>query len=257
MPKEHKINGYDITDYNNIFVIENILDVSMCNQFIELIHAIPTVKVLYGPNNNVQCHNALLDEYINIDDTLYYEFSVNDEKYDELLKKIEDNNIYTNKLNGYSKEDMKKYIVLLDEKTDIIKHIIGNINKNICFDFNTGYNLRKIFGKTRLHADGLFLDKQFNLIHINKHHENRTINMNTTIVRNATAIFALNDDYEGGEFVFPYENTTIKLKQGSVIIFPPYWTHSHETNELLNNTYRYTINTWYGEILYAREKSKT
>ena len=40
------------------------------------------------------------------------------------------------------------------------------------------------------------------------------------------------------------QDIKVKLKKGSVIIFPPFWTHPHETEDLLNNTYRYTINTW-------------
>jgi hypothetical protein len=39
-------------------------------------------------------------------------------------------------------------------------------------------------------------------------------------------------------------NISLKMKKGSVIIFPPYWTHLHEVSNLENNTYRYTINTW-------------
>jgi predicted 2-oxoglutarate/Fe(II)-dependent dioxygenase YbiX len=54
----------------------------------------------------------------------------------------------------------------------------------------------------------------------------------------------LNDDYEGGQFIFPYYDITVKLKKGSVLIFPPFWTHEHSTNELENNTFRYTITTW-------------
>src|SRR6056300_400875 len=50
--------------------------------------------------------------------------------------------------------------------------------------------------------------------------------------------------YDGGELVFPCQNFTIKLKRGQCILFPPYWTHPHYTNDLKNNTFRYTINTW-------------
>ena len=64
------------------------------------------------------------------------------------------------------------------------------------------------------------------------------------MVRNASIVFTLNDDYEGGIFHFPYYNVNVRLKKGSVIIFPPYWTHEHEVSELTNNTYRYTISTW-------------
>ena len=69
------------------------------------------------------------------------------------------------------------------------------------------------------------------------------------MVRNASMIFALNDDYDGGEFHFPCQDIHIRMKKGSVIIFPPYWTHPHEVSCIRNGTYRYTINTWALELL--------
>ena len=67
-------------------------------------------------------------------------------------------------------------------------------------------------------------------------------------IRNMSIIIALNEDYDGGELCFPEQDFTIKLRKGQAVAFPPYWTHPHYTNELKNNTYRYTINTW----LYGR-----
>ena len=57
-------------------------------------------------------------------------------------------------------------------------------------------------------------------------------------------IIALNGDYDGGQFYFPNQDVTIKLKKGQIITFPPFWTHPHATKTLENNTFRYTINTW-------------
>jgi predicted 2-oxoglutarate/Fe(II)-dependent dioxygenase YbiX len=86
------------------------------------------------------------------------------------------------------------------------------------------YNqLRKIYGSTKYHEDG---------------------NYQEGTTRVLSMITALNSDYDGGELVFPCQNFTIKLKRGQCILFPPYWTHPHYTNDLKNNTFRYTINTW-------------
>ena len=57
-------------------------------------------------------------------------------------------------------------------------------------------------------------------------------------------IIALNSDYDGGEFNFPFQNFKTKLKQGEVIIFPAAHTHPHEVSSPENGTLRYTINTW-------------
>ena len=90
---------------------------------------------------------------------------------------------------------------------------------------------RKIYGSTRIHVDGV----------------SSTSSDLDTKKRVLSAIIALNEDYEGGEIVFPVQNRKIKLKMGQVILFPPYWTHPHYTNNLKNNTFRYTINTWFYE----------
>jgi len=86
--------------------------------------------------------------------------------------------------------------------------------------------LRKIDGPTQLHQDGP-----------NGSHR-------AGGARILSIIIALNGDYDGGEIVFPCQNFKTKLKQGEAIAFPPYWTHPHYTEDLKNNTFRYTINTW-------------
>ena len=85
--------------------------------------------------------------------------------------------------------------------------------------------IRKIDGPTKLHQDGPH-------------------GINPGSMRILSIIIALNGDYDGGELVFPCQNFKTKLKQGEAIAFPPYWTHPHYTEELKNNTFRYTINTW-------------
>jgi len=106
--------------------------------------------------------------------------------------------------------------------------LINNINGDC------GYNLRRISGKTRIHSDTIFMSYDESL--------QETISPRN--IRKLSLIIALNGDYEGGEFVFPDQNIQIKLKKGQAILFPPYWTHPHSTNNLYNNTSRYTINTW-------------
>lgn len=95
---------------------------------------------------------------------------------------------------------------------------------------DTGYILRKIHGATRCHIDDIF--------------DGGKPSYKSSELRKMSLIIAINGDYDGGEFYFPRQDVKLKLKKGQAIIFPPYWTHPHETGELLNNTYRYTINTW-------------
>lgn len=109
---------------------------------------------------------------------------------------------------------------------DIIHELVKKLKKyNIDINEDTGYCYRKIFGPTRYHKDGIY-------------------DNNNKKNRNMSVIICLNEHYEGGEFYFPQQDRKIKLKKGNIIAFPPYWTHPHMTYPLLNNTYRYTINTW-------------
>jgi hypothetical protein len=101
--------------------------------------------------------------------------------------------------------------------------------------------MRKIYGATRNHIDGISgnWDKGFSREH----------------VRVLSVIVALNSDYEGGEFYFPNQCSKIKLKEGEALIFPPYWTHPHQTGEL-NGTFRYTLNTWFTGMALSAKLTK-
>ena len=244
------IDGYTVLEFNksNIYIIENIFEDTLCDELVHLIKTLPSQKLLYSNGNNVECNLINLNKYMYSDDSLYYEFSTETTTYNSLLNNVNQKlNIYTNDLNGITEKEIHDYLNILNKKTNIIKQIIKPINDKLSFEFDSGFCLRKIFGPTRPHIDGIHLDKVFNISFIQRCAESRKINMNTPIIRNCSAVFTLNDDYEGGLFKFQYFDISIKLKKGSVIIFPPYWTHKHETTELLNKTYRYTVNTWYGE----------
>lgn len=57
----------------------------------------------------------------------------------------------------------------------------------------------------------------------------------------------MNDDFSGGELVFPIVNATIKPKKGSVVMFPsnfPYFHYASPVglNDLSN---KYSLVTWF------------
>jgi predicted 2-oxoglutarate/Fe(II)-dependent dioxygenase YbiX len=93
---------------------------------------------------------------------------------------------------------------------------------------DNGYTLRKIFGGTKRHVDGV---------------HSKTGGF-TKIVRALSFIAVLNDDYDGGIFNFPAHNLKFKVKKGEVVMFPPYWTHPHSVTSVGEGQARYTINTW-------------
>jgi predicted 2-oxoglutarate/Fe(II)-dependent dioxygenase YbiX len=62
--------------------------------------------------------------------------------------------------------------------------------------------------------------------------------------RTLSCIIALNDDYNGGEIAFFYKKKIIKLKRGSVLIFPSNFIYPHEVLPITSGE-RYSIVTWF------------
>lgn len=104
---------------------------------------------------------------------------------------------------------------------------IIKINPFVEINGDIFYHLRKIYGPTSLHTDEVPST-------VNNFIDNK--------IRTIALIINLNDDYQGGEFHFPKQNVTHKMKRGSAILFPPFWTHPHEISDV--SSYRYTITTW-------------
>lgn len=53
----------------------------------------------------------------------------------------------------------------------------------------------------------------------------------------------LNDVHEGGETEFYHQEIAIKPKQGTIVVWPAYFTHTHRGNAPVSNT-KYIINKW-------------
>ena len=62
--------------------------------------------------------------------------------------------------------------------------------------------------------------------------------------RSVSCSFALNDDYEGGEFAFFDRELVYRLKKGSCIMFPSNFMYPHEIMPVTSGT-RYSIVTWF------------
>tara|TARA_R110002153_G_C13131765_1_gene479997 strand:- start:61 stop:735 length:675 start_codon:yes stop_codon:yes gene_type:complete len=134
---------------------------------------------------------------------------------------------------------MKKDIsqVLLNIKRELKKYIFTS------FISCEAIELRKISGPTRIHCDGITGGDQYAIGEYDDDDGTQNVAFGKHNFRIFSLIIALNNDYEGGAIRFPSQNTIIKLRAGEALIFPPYWTHPHESDEL-NGTYRYTLTTW-------------
>jgi hypothetical protein len=62
--------------------------------------------------------------------------------------------------------------------------------------------------------------------------------------RAVSCSFALNDDYEGGEFAFFNRKLKYKIPKGSAILFPSNFMYPHEIMPVTKGT-RYSIITWF------------
>lgn len=62
--------------------------------------------------------------------------------------------------------------------------------------------------------------------------------------RAVSCSFALNDDYEGGEFSFFARELSYKIPKGAALLFPSNFMYPHEVMPVASGT-RYSIVTWF------------
>ena len=127
--------------------------------------------------------------------------------------------------------DVKDYTLLdgfIFEKIGLLIKKITEENKWFKGANDDGYTLRKVYGGTKLHVDGV----------------HSTAGGFKKFVRSLSVIIVLNDDYDGGVFCFPNQGLKFRVQKGQAILFPPYWTHPHSVTSVGEGQSRYTINTW-------------
>lgn len=63
--------------------------------------------------------------------------------------------------------------------------------------------------------------------------------------REISSVFYWNEDYEGGEIVFPNQNKKIKPSSGMLILFPSSSDFAHKVLPVLSGTRYVSTNFWY------------
>lgn len=63
------------------------------------------------------------------------------------------------------------------------------------------------------------------------------------MTRKVSMVYYFNDNYEGGEIVFPRFNVEIKPKANQLILFPAAYIYNHNVNEVTSGT-RYSMVNW-------------
>lgn len=181
----------------NVFTVENVFTCTQCDEIINYITDNSELwkerDLGYASGNNVECKFLVLKDLVKIN------------------------------FNGASHIDN-----LIFDRVSAVLKAFHMFNPDFKGNHDDGYTLRRIYGGTNRHVDGI----------------NSKTGGFTNFVRTLSFIVVLNDDYDGGIFNFPKQNLKIKVKKGEVILFPPYWTHPHSVSSVGDGQARYTINTW-------------
>ena len=69
-----------------------------------------------------------------------------------------------------------------------------------------------------------------------------------TVMRMMVGMVYLNDVKEGGETEFLHQKVKIQPTQGTLVIWPTYFTHIHRGNKPISNT-KYVVNQWFIPIV--------
>jgi len=156
-----------------------------------------------------------------------------------------DNNLTYKYLTYFDGNNVKCYNTINPENISIKNKLIDTIGELFNFikltfpyiniDSFSFFELRKVYGNTREHIDGLFGETIEHPLHKN------TLLKTTRVL---TIVVSLNDNYDGGIYSFPNQDFNIRLKKGSCLLFPPYWTHPHSVSDVNNDTYRYIFSLW-------------
>lgn len=242
MSKNISLDNPQIIEYKktNIYIIENVFSDELCEELIDIINKTSKSKTDYHDSNNVRCFYSNYSDLLKCDDSLFYKLTTDSIEYKQILDNINNKKDFlTNNMNGLVHKNIVDTFSKVNEQMKLISKLMKKQNPSLDLDHNSDFTLRKIYGETRRHTDGIKEVYHSNIMSINENYLNEY-----RMVRNATLVFALNDDYQGGIFKFDYHNVSFKMNKGSVLIFPPYWTHPHEVSDLLNDTFRYTLSTW-------------
>jgi hypothetical protein len=172
---------------------------------------------------------------------------------DKLIKYI--NSTKLKKLSFNDNNNVQCYSVEYIEKNERHTFVVERIkellksanekNSSIKIKGQTLFELRKVYGETRIHQDGIF----------NGDIVETENNGKTKVIRSLTIVITLNDDFEGGIYNFPNQNISIKPKKGTAILFPPYYTHPHGVSAIETGKFRYICSSWALDDFMIRESN--
>lgn len=125
---------------------------------------------------------------------------------------------------------------------DMHNGILFSINDLVSNIFKSPHQIKTYFFSSMLPGG-------FNDVHMDNHYfdDDGNILVKPKMAFDKSGLLYLNDDYEGGELVFPEQNLSIKAKSGSLIFFEGDYKKPHGVNEVTSGT-RYNIVTFYQPV---------
>lgn len=175
-----------------------------------------------------------------------FEDIVPDGLCDRIILEYENNQDWLNAKTGYQcdRRDIRKCDTINISEDFIIsrnKEVRQNIDNEL---FECASNAIKKYNDKFKHAS-IEEDSGYTLL---RYQENEFYTQHTDSYklhpRSVSCTFALNDDYEGGEFAFFNREVTYKLKKGSALMFPSNFMYPHEVLPVTRFV-RYSIITWF------------
>jgi hypothetical protein len=127
---------------------------------------------------------------------------------------LEESQVYSGEINKYDNRHRSSYHGWLDDSNVYVY----NISKKIAHITNTDIDKQEALQVVKYNLGGFF-NNHYDACVGNKEFCKRMIENYNGNDRLYTLIIYLNDDYEGGETVFPIINKTIKPEKGKAVLF--------------------------------------
>ena len=159
-------------------------------------------------------------------------------QYIENILSEEDHKILLDYVKNYTSWEEEPWRARTIKSNSLPKEIIEMLNSVFEFVYKKSVNFYNVdishFDKSELHlvkfVEGFWLVPHVDTLSSERNH--------------IASVYYINDDYTGGEIVFPNHNLKIKPKANSLIIFPGNENYLHEVLEIVDKD-RYSAAMWF------------
>lgn len=140
-------------------------------------------------------------------------------------------------LNLQCKQNTEVFLYGRNDWKDIDNALAASAQKALV-DYAAKYPSLKILRSAR--GEGYKIKRYMNNGE-DKHNWHIDVESDKSVTRFLVTLWYLNDVEEGGETEFKYQGIKVKPKAGTLVIFPPFWTHWHKGHVPVSNS-KYAIN---------------